>query len=874
MKWLRLVLLVLGSLILLSAISLSIAFWKYEEQIKQMVVDSLNQKLRTEIEVKGIELSLWNNFPKVALDFDEVVIHAVDAENDTLIAAERIRLELNLYELYQKKYKITGLQIENGNCHMVVDNSGRANYLFWEADSTEKTDLSIKLDAVKLINTSFLYEHFPNDVELFFKVERSKLNGQFSKSIFELEVEASLSSTYFRNGEQTFIDHKPLEIVGIAEVSTEAERLDVGKAKLKLEALAFNTKGSVSWSNDFLVDLEFDCPYAKIEEASSLLPQKLQNRLAQYELKGNAQINGSLKGPLNAVDHPSYQLYFTLSDGSFTHRKSGFEFYQTDLNGILSNGSENDLTTTNLILEKVSTRTKEGQIEGKGKLMNFKRPEYRFDGNIKMGLTDLLKIAEVESIDADGGEIDARLSWSGKMEKLEQYTLNDWKRSSLKGECILKSINLRINGLKHQIKDLNGEVNLNNQTLSTQNLSFSYHHGRLGIGGQLSNLISYLTEENKSLLIDASLKGDSLNLDELVDRTERKVNTGSRKGKITMYLDGAIEEVAYQQHKLNELKAYLLWKGDNLAIRNASFNYLSGSVKGDFFVSLKEGKGYRTFANADLTNFELGELFEQFNDFGQSTIQHQHLEGIASATVDLAADWNTDWELVKQSLKVESNLLVDQGKLIDFKPLEKLASYIDLSELKRVEFKSLQNQILIKDETVYIPRFHIESSAMNLTLEGKHDFNNNIEYRFELLLNELLGKKVKKPEHNEFGYVEDDGLGRTKVFMKMIGHVDNPKIAYDGDQLKVHLNKKLKEEKQTVKRLLNEEFGLFKKDSFDLPTSTPRKSPFQIEWDEEKQKVRADSTNPKKAEKKSRFGKFIDKIAKPNEDEYVEPDDN
>jgi len=30
---------------------------------------------------------------------------------------------------------------------------------------------------------------------------------------------------------------------------------------------------------------------------------------------------------------------------------------------------------------------------------------------------------------------------------------------------------------------------------------------------------------------------------------------------------------------------------------------------------------------------------------------------------------------------------------------------------------------------------------------------------------------------------------------------------------------------------------------------------------------------PKKEKKKGRFGKFIDKIAKPNEDEYVTPKD-
>ena len=251
--------------------------------------------------------------------------------------------------------------------------------------------------------------------------------------------------------------------------------------------------------------------------------------------------------------------------------------------------------------------------------------------------------------------------------------------------------------------------------------------------------------------------------------------------------------------------------------------------------------------------------------------------------LDFSANWDQDWKVDPTSIQIESDLIIENGELLNFKPIEKLASYIELEELRHIKFKTLQNHILVKNKTIYIPRFQVNNSALNLTLEGSHTFDNQIDYQFELVLNELLGRKVKKPKENEFGYVEDDGLGRTKIFLKMTGNVDNPEVSYDKDQLKSHVKEKVNEEKQTIKRLLNEEFGLFKNDSISKPKKKEtEEKPFTIEWDDSenqdtsqtKSETKEESQSEKKKTKKGKFGKFIDKIAQPNEEEYVEPKEN
>lgn len=67
--------------------------------------------------------------------------------------------------------------------------------------------------------------------------------------------------------------------------------------------------------------------------------------------------------------------------------------------------------------------------------------------------------------------------------------------------------------------------------------------------------------------------------------------------------------------------------------------------------------------------------------------------------------------------------------------------------------------------------------------------------------------------NTEFGTIEDDGLGRIRIYLSMKGPVSSPKITYDRKGFEQNLEKDLKQEKQNFKSMVKEEFGWGKKDS-------------------------------------------------------------
>lgn len=134
----------------------------------------------------------------------------------------------------------------------------------------------------------------------------------------------------------------------------------------------------------------------------------------------------------------------------------------------------------------------------------------------------------------------------------------------------------------------------------------------------------------------------------------------------------------------------------------------------------------------------------------------------------------------------------------------------------------------------------IRCNAFNIEVSGEHTFDNEIEYRIKLLLREWLANKARKnkKENEEFGIEENDGLGSTALYLVIKGTTDKYKITYDSKKMKEQVKESLKKEKQEIKAILNQEFGLFKKDSLKLKQQNKhqeelKKPKFKIEWDED-----------------------------------------
>ncbi|PSR06058.1 MAG: hypothetical protein BRD49_02445, partial [Bacteroidetes bacterium SW_10_40_5] len=221
-----------------------------------------------------------------------------------------------------------------------------------------------------------------------------------------------------------------------------------------------------------------------------------------------------------------------------------------------------------------------------------------------------------------------------------------------------------------------------------------------------------------------------------------------------------------------------------------------------------------SFANSDNGNLEanlkancqqinIQQLFHEFYNFGQNFITDQQIKGTLNADIDLSAQWDEHLNALNDSLRVNADLSIDQGELVNFTPITKLAGFIKIDKLKHLKFQKLANNIRINNRVVNIPEMEIRSDKFDMSMMGKHNFNDQIDYRFQVNISDILfGKKEDyQTEHGKVVYEED---GNMNLFVHMVGDVADPQLKYDrkavADKMQTDVQTEGEELKEALKK--------------------------------------------------------------------------
>jgi hypothetical protein len=294
-----------------------------------------------------------------------------------------------------------------------------------------------------------------------------------------------------------------------------------------------------------------------------------------------------------------------------------------------------------------------------------------------------------------------------------------------------------------------------------------------------------------------------------------------------------IDSLNYKTFASTKIEGSLTYKPQLLTFTSLNMRALSGIISGNGFIFQNGNKSLITKGSFSVTNIDIIKTFTTFHNFGQNFLKSENIRGTLSGSLSLILPLDSMLKPQIKSLTAEGKYNLVNGSLVNFDPVKQLASFIELSELENISFKQLENDFFIRNNFLYIPQMDVKSSAADLSVNGKHSFDNDYEYHIKILLSEILSKKRKKNKSNvtEFGVVEDDGLGRTSLLLKIIGKGENIKVGYDIKAASSEVKNNIKSERQTLKTILNQEYGWFKKDSVPKQKPIEKKSRFKISWD-------------------------------------------
>ena len=835
---------------------------KYEDLITQRAVEQVNQLLETKISIDEIKVSLFSKFPYVSVVFKDVVVWSahnfhreefVEMNCDTLLSAENIYLQFNITQLLFRKYNIKRVLIDKGSANLLIDQAGNRNYkIFMEVG--EKNEEGVKsrsgqIEALRLSNFNIQFNSKVKNIESDIEIKDILLKGKIENREFSLASNSSFKLKSFSREGISYADNLDFSIKTILDI--KEKRADIKKGVLSVNNVNLNTTGLINYSETPNLDLQIEGRGLDINSVLEILPGFVEEKVS-LSAKGTADVAVRVNGPISAIESPEIKSVFLLKIFSLSHKS--LDLRNLQLKGKFTTGENRAPGSSVISVEKFQISNNDYDLEGNFYLRNFHHPEISMRIS---GYADLLFVNDLwinNPFHEISGTIHPNFKLETTLASFRDFSLKSILDGDFSGEFGLMNTGFSFDK-KHKLRDINGTITVSQDSwLGDIDLYFNESETSLLI--KADYLLNYIFNENQSLWLLSDIKTDILDLNDFIE-TAPVDGPGNRSrgsflpkdiyGKINL----EIGKFSFRKFSGENLNASMEIKPGQMGLSNYSMNAMRGKFSGNAAVRQDSDGNFTLASTSNLTNIDVRELFESFNNFNQKVISSDNLSGKLSGDADFSITSDSLLKTNKRDIILDSRIVLRSGELINFEPVKKLSNFIKLEELEHIQFSTITNSIFIKNELITIPEMNIKSSATDIIISGTHSFNNYFDYKMKINLSDILARKAgnSKLENAEKFVLEDDGR-RTSLYLSVKGSPGDYHIKYDKKEAVSNIRKDLKKEKNTLKNILNEEFGWFKKDSLKInDLQNEKNSEFILDWGEQDNSQKKEGIRPKKRDR-------------------------
>jgi hypothetical protein len=832
-------------LILIVSIILLSASFLLKDKVGFIILRSLNKNLSTKLEVGSYKLSFLRNFPNASLELKNVLVHSSSDFNpaafrgintDTLLAAHVVTVEFRLTDILKGIYTIERIGARSGKANFFTDTTGHVNYNISFKHSTSGSEETL-ID-LKRINISEFNTYYNNQaIHLIISgaIKTGKLKSRISGDDIDF---TSVTEMQIKNFQlYNFTIKKSIDAKLDISLQSSKSGILFRKGTLNIDNYDFGLDGFVSTDN--MLDLKVTGHNLDITRIRNYLPEKYFRLVADYDPSGVVVINSRIKGQLNRISNPHIEINWQLRNGRIAYKKSNIILKDLSFAGRFSNGSENRNKTSSVSISDFKAKLGASEYTGSGTLKELNNPIIDLTLKGRVLPRELKEFFNIKDISTADGSVDVDLKLVNSKLLNKSLSLNNIIDLKPEASLIFNSFTIGFHDKKFLVSNITGNLMIKN-SIEAENIQFNYKGQNIKLNGEFRNLPEWLTGRAVKMTARADVSFDRFIPEAFFNVTTDQGKSDHNKkavnlpGDLVLDINFRIDSLSYKTFSSSKIEGILNYQSRTLIFKSLNMCSLNGMISGNGFFVQNNNKSLIFKGGFIVKNIDVNKAFTTFHNFGQSFLKAENIKGTLSGSLTLLLPLDSLLNYNLKTLTAEGKYHLVNGALINFDPVKQLSSFIELSELENISFVQLDNDFFIRNNFLYVPQMEIKSSAADLAVNGRHSFDNDYEYHVKILLSEILSKKRNKNGNKvtEFGVVEDDGLGRTSLLLKIIGKGDAAKVTYDMKAAGTEVKKNMKKEKQSLKTILNQEYGWYKNDS-TLNKKTPeKKSRFKITWED------------------------------------------
>ena len=801
-------------IIISSSIVLSLVLKNsYGEKMKEAVLNRVQENIEVKVNLSDIDFTIWKHFPFGTVTLNNLLILNKNNE-DTLLYSKNTYINFSLSDIVLKKDIVTHIALNEAIININYDAENQANYqIFKPIKQKQKTII----DEIILENTKISYIK-----------KKTNINWEILQALIELKKDNNINitsqaySNKIKIGKINYANNKNCTVKLFLEKKTDTLHI-YKNSQILIEEVLMQLNGSIK--KDW-IDINVSAEKQQIKHLIRHMPNRFKESTAAFISKGLITFQAIIKGVIQKRNNPYFSMDFKIEDGYMEFKKTPFILQKINTNGKINNGEYKNFNSSFLEFIDFNANTKKGNIKGTFNISNFNKYFLNAKLNSNWDLEEINRYFEKSPFINIKGNLSASTNYQGNLsfnKKFKNYFLDANHISKIN----LKNVFFNHTGLEDKWQILNLNSIINHKDISINNSQISFAENRFNYSGEIDNIIPYLLQKSDMINISGNISSNKISFQER--ETKQKEATLPKWVSINTKIH--INNFNYKNTYIQNLNGQLTYNKKSLRGIDFKGNILDGAMNLDFTLT-EPTKNYLLLkTDIKLKKINIRKTFEAFQNFDQKFISKDEINGIATSEINIESHWKPSFVFNPEKLKIKSHLVIEKGELINFKPLEKLSTFVSLDDLKHVKFSTLENTIEVANKIVSIPTMEIKSTALSLFLSGTHTFEQELDYNITLLLSELLSKKFRKENtniNNQFGEIIKEEENFTTVYLKMQGNKDGVKTTFDGLRIKEGFKKNISNEIKNINTIIKEDILKKNKNKEEA-----NEQDIRIEWEEE-----------------------------------------
>lgn len=789
----------------------------FKGKIEKIVRSEINKKLNAKVSFGNTGISIFHHFPDLTLSIDNISVEGVgDFSKDTLISAKSFGLSFNLMSVIRgKQIEVNSIDLDHPGILAIVNRNGKANWDIFKPDTTAadtaaaSKSFSIHLKKYAIHNALIVYRDEQSGIESKIVNLNHEGQGDFTSDLFTLKTATTADEINVIYGGIPWLNRVKTSIDADIQVNAKENKYMFQTEKIVLNDLTLAVGGFFQVNDSsYNMDINFKTLSASFKSILSFIPAIYQRDFSSLKTDGKLAFNGAVKGVYNDSHIPAYHIYLDIKNGFFQYPDLPKAVKNVNLTASVDNpDGVTDHTVVNVPAGHIEMDNNPFDFR-----LNIKRPvsdlliNAAAKGRLDLsGITGLVKMEKGTKL---SGLLNADVSMNGSVAALRKKQYGNF---DARGKVALNNFGYVSSDYPAGVRLNSLLLSFNPRNVTLSNTSGNYLNTDFVASGTLNNILLYVLK-NEPLNGIVNLSAGHVDLNRWMGTPTKPAGGTTTSSEpfvvpagLDIILNAKAASVHYDKLDISDLSGVLHISDETVKLENVKGKALDGTIEVGGYYSTKASHSKPDISlSYDVKNVDIKKTFYAFNTIQKLMPVGKFIAGKLSSSLTMTGKLGENMTPDLSTLTGKGDVLLLEGILSKFKPVETIANSLNISALKQISLKDIKSYFEFAAGKVLVKPFSLHVKDIDMEIGGMHGFDQSLDYTIDMKVpRQLMGEKGNTVVNGLIAKAADKGLPLTvsdklDLLLKLGGSVTRPVIKTGLKQSAASLAQNMKEQSEQL----------------------------------------------------------------------------